>query len=348
MAHVRVGSLADIEAACSSSWSILVKLFRRKFLQLAANTAALPLISRFARAQSYPARPVRLVVGAVPGSAPDVVARLIAHSLAERLGQSFIVENHSGASGNLATEAVARAAPDGYTLLLISAGNAINSSLYENLNFDLIRDVAPVAGIVSFPMVITVRAPLPVNSLADLIAYANAKPGKVNIGTPPIGSPQHVAGELFKMLTGTNFVLVAYRGGPPAISDALGGQIDGVIGTVLLLIDFIRSGKLRALAVTGAVRSELLPDIPTVSTIVPGFEASQWIGLGAPAHTPAAIIERLNDEVNTSLAEAKIKARLIDLGGTAFPSAPSEFGAFIAAETAKWGKVVKFANLKPE
>jgi len=325
-----------------------MSLLRRKFLHLAASSTALSLTSRFAWAQSYPTRPVRFIVGAVPGSAPDVVARLIAQSLAERFGQSFIVENRSGASGNLATEAVARAAPDGYTLLLVSAGNAINTSLHENLNFDLIRDIAPVAGIISFPMVITVRSPFPANTLADLIAQANRNPGKINIGTPPVGSPQHVAGELFKMLTGANIVLVAYRGGPPAITDALGGQIDGVIGTVLLLIDFIRSGKLRALAVTGTARSELLPDIPTVSTIVPGFEASQWIGLGAPVNTPAAIIERLNGETNAALADAKIKTRLIELGGTAFPGAPSEFGAFVAAETAKWGKVVKFANLKPE
>ena len=195
-------------------------------------------------------------------------------------------------------------------------------------------------------MVITVRSPFPANTLAELIAYANAKPGKINIGTPPIGSPQHVAGELFKMLTGTNIVLVAYRGGPPAITDALGGQIDGVIGTVLLLIDFVRSGKLRALAVTAA--SELLPDIPAVSAIVPGFEASQWIGIGAPAKTPTAIIERLNREANASLADPRIKTRLVELGGTAFPGAPAEFGAFVAAETAKFGKVVKFANLKPE
>ena len=319
---------------------------RRTFLHLAAGVAGLPAATCDAGAETYPSRPVRLIVGAVPGSAPDVIARLIAQSLAERLGQSFVVENRSGASGNLATEAVARAAPDGYTLLLVSAGNAINMSLYENLNFDLIRDIAPVAGVVSFPMVITVRSPFPANTLAELIAYANAKPGKINIGTPPIGSPQHVAGELFKMLTGTNIVLVAYRGGPPAITDALGGQIDGVIGTVLLLIDFIRSGKLRALAVTGA--SELLPDIPTVNAIVPGFEASQWIGIGAPAKTPAAIIERLNGEANATLADPRIKTRLIELGGTAFPGAPSEFGAFVAAETAKWGKVVKFANLKPE
>jgi tripartite-type tricarboxylate transporter receptor subunit TctC len=325
-----------------------MNLPRRKFLRLAAGTAALPATIRIATAETYPSRPVRLIVGAVPGSAPDVIARLIAQSLAERLGQSFIVENRSGASGNLATEAVVRAAPDGYTLLLVSAGNAINASLYDNLNFDLIRDVAPVAGIVSFPMVITVRAPFPANTLAELIAAAKAKPGKINMGTPPIGSPQHVAGELFKMLTETNIVLIAYRGGPPAITDALGGQINGVIGTVLLLIDFIRSGKLRALAVTGAARSELLPDIPTVSTVVPDFEASQWIGIGAPAHTSAAIVERLNGEINASLADAKIKTRLIELGGTAFLGAPSEFGAFVTAEVAKWGKVVRFANLKPE
>ena len=204
---------------------------RRTFLHLAAGVAGLPAATRDAGAETYPSRPVRLIVGAVPGSAPDVIARLIAQSLAERLGQSFVVDNRSGASGNLATEAVARAVPDGYTLLLMSAGNAINTSLYETLNFDLIRDIAPVAGVVSFPMVITVRSPFPANTLAELIAYANAKPGKINIGTPPIGSPQHVAGELFKMLTGTNIVLVAYRGGPPAITDALGGQIDGVIGT---------------------------------------------------------------------------------------------------------------------
>src|SRR4029077_13366190 len=261
---------------------------RRRLLRLAAGAAALPAATRLARAEIYPSRPVRLIVGAVPGSAPDVIARLIARSLSEQLGQSFIVENRSGASGNLATEAVTRAAPDGYTLLLVSAGDAINTSLYENLNFDLIRDIAPVAGIVSFSMLITVRAPFPANTLGELIAYANAKPGKINIGSPPIGSPQHVAGELFKMLTGTNVVLVAYRGGPPAITDALGGQIDGVIGTVLLLIDFIRTGRLRALAVTGAARSELLPDVPTVSTIVPNFEASQWIGIGAPGETRGA------------------------------------------------------------
>jgi tripartite-type tricarboxylate transporter receptor subunit TctC len=325
-----------------------MNLPRRKFLHLAAGAAVVPAGSRIAKAQTYPSRPVRLIVGAVPGSAPDVIARLAAQWLSERLGQAFVVENRNGASGNLAAEAVAHAVPDGYTLLLVSAGNAINTSLYDNLNFDFIRDVAPVAGVVSFPMVITVHATVPIRTLPEFIAYAKAKPGKINIGTPGIGSPQHIGGELFKMMTGTNIVLVAYRGGPPAISDALGGQIEGVIGTVLLVIDFVRAGTLRALAVTGATPSELLPNIPTVSEFVPGFEASQWIGIGAPAGTPPEIVARLNHAINAALAEPAIKARMIELGGTALPGAPGDFGNYIAAETGKWAKVVKFAGIKPE
>ena len=303
---------------------------------------------RLARADAYPSRPVRLLVGAVPGSSPDVVARLIAERLSERLGQAFVVENRAGASGNLATQDVARAAPDGYTLLLVSAGNAINTSLFENLSFDLVRDIAPVSGVVSFPMVITVRSQFSAKTLPELIAYAKDKPGKLNMGTPPIGSPQDVAGELFKMMTATNFVIVPYRGGPPAITDALGGQIDGVIGTVLLLIDFIRDGSLRALAVTGKTPSELLPDIPTVASVVPGFEASQWMGIGTPTNTPAAIVETLNREINAGLADPAMQKRLADLGGTPFPVTAAEFGAFVVAETDKWGKVVKSASLKPE
>jgi tripartite-type tricarboxylate transporter receptor subunit TctC len=325
-----------------------MKLPRRRFLHLAAGIAALSPGARLASAETYPSRPVRLIVGAVPGSAPDVVARLVAERLSERLGQAFVVENRAGASGNLAVEDVVRAPPDGYTLLLISAGNAINTSLFDNLNFDFVRDIAPVSGVVSFPMVITVRSQFPAKTLPELIAYAKDKPGKINLGTPPIGSPQDVAGELFKMLTGTNIVMVPYRGGPPAITDALGGQIDGVIGTVLLLIDFIRAGSLRALAVTGKTPSDLLPDAPTVVSFVPGFEASQWVGIGAPAKTPAAIVETLNREINAGLADPAMKKRFLDLGGTALPGAAAEFGAFVAAETGKWGKVVKFANLKPE
>jgi tripartite-type tricarboxylate transporter receptor subunit TctC len=325
-----------------------MNLPRRRFLHLAAGAAFVPAAPRIAVADTYPSRPVRIIVGAVPGSAPDVIARLAAQWLSERLGQSFFVENRNGASGNLAAEAVVHAPPDGYTLLLVTAGNAINVSLYENLSFDFVRDIAPVAGVVSFPMVMTVHAPFPAKTLPEFIAYAKARPGKINIGTPGIGTPQHVAGELFKMETGTNIVLVAYRGGPPAISDALGGQIDGIIGTVLLTIDFIRAGTLRALAVTGAAPSELLPDIPTVSEFVPGFEASQWVGIGAPANTPAEIIVRLNQAINAALAERDVKARLVELGGTALPGAPAVFAGYIASETKKWAKVVRFANIKPE
>jgi tripartite-type tricarboxylate transporter receptor subunit TctC len=321
---------------------------RRKFLHLAAAAAALSAPARLAGADSYPSRPVRLIVGAVPGSAPDVIARFVAERLSERLGQAFVVENRNGASGNLAVEAVVRAAPDGYTLLLISAGNAINASLFDNLNFDFVRDIAPVSGVVSFPMVITVRSQFPAKTLPELIAYAKDKPGKINMGTPPIGSPQDVAGELLKMLTGTSILIVPYRGGPPAITDALGGQVDGVIGTVLLLIDFIRAGSLRALAVTSKTPSELLPDVPTVASFVPDFEASQWVGIGAPANTPAAVVATLNREINIGLADPAMKKRLVDLGGTALPTTAAEFGAFVASETEKWRKVVRFANIKPE
>jgi len=325
-----------------------MKLRRRRFLALGAAAAALPLRARVAAAETYPSRPVRLIVGSTPGTAPDVIARLVAQWLSECLHQPFVVENRAGANGNLAAEAVVRAAPDGYTLLLISAGNAINTSLYERLNFDFSRDVAPVSGVVSFPMVITVRSQFPAKTLPELLAYAKANPGKLNLGTPPIGSPQDVAGELLKMQTGTNMVIVPYRGGPPAITDALGGQIDGVIGTVLLLIDFIRAGNLRALAVTGSTPSELLPDVPTVASFVPNFEASQWVGIGAPANTPAPIVATLNRQINAALADPAFKARLTELGGTALPGAAAEFGAFVAADTAKWAKVVTFANLKPE
>jgi tripartite-type tricarboxylate transporter receptor subunit TctC len=325
-----------------------MNLPRRKFLHLAAGAAVLPMGAGLARADTYPSRPVQVHVGAVPGSSPDVVARIVAERLSERLGQAFVVENRAGASGNLAVEDVVRSAPDGYTLLLVSAGNAINTSLFDNLNFDLVRDIAPVSGVVSFPMVITVRSQSPIKTLPDLIAYAKANPGKLNMGTPPIGSPQDVAGELFKMQTGTNILIVPYRGGPPAITDALGGQIDGVIGTVLLLIDFIRAGSLRALAVTGKIPSELLPDVPTVASFVPGFEASQWMGISVPAKTPAAIVETLNREINAGLADPAMRKHFTDLGGTAMPSTAADFGAFVAAETAKWGKVVKFASLKPE
>jgi tripartite-type tricarboxylate transporter receptor subunit TctC len=321
---------------------------RRHFLQLAATGAALPVLARPSLALGYPTRPVRIIVGAVPGSAPDVVARLIADWLSRRLGQTFFVDNHNGASGNLAAEMVAGAAPDGCTLLLVSASNSINATLYRNLKFNVLRDFVPVAGVVAFPMVITVSAAFPAKSLPELIAAAKQNPGKINIGTPPVGSPQHVAGELLKMLTGINVVFVAYRGGPPAITDALSGQVQGVIGTVLLTIEQIRAGGLRPLAVTGASRSELLPDVPTVADTVPGFEATQWVGIVAPKNTPQEIVEELNREVEAGLAEPSMKAKITALGGTELPGSAAAFGSYIAAEVAKWAKVIKFADIKAD
>jgi len=321
---------------------------RRQFLHLAVGAALAPAAARTTSAQSYPARPVRVVVGAVPGSAPDVSARIVADWLSRRLGQTFFVENRNGASGNLAAEEVAAAPPDGYTLLLASASNAINVTLYDNLKFNIVRDFVPVAGVVAFPMVVTVTAKYRAKSLPELIADAKASPGKINIGTPGIGSPQHVAGELFKMMSGANIVLVPYRGGPPAITDALSGQIQGMIGTVLLTVDQIRSGGLRALAVTGAARSELLPEIPTVADFVPGFEASQWIGIVAPKNTPADLVERLNREINNGLADTGIKTKIANLGGAVISGTPDAFGKFTADEVAKWAKVIKFANIKAD
>ncbi|MGA8076098.1 MAG: tripartite tricarboxylate transporter substrate binding protein [Xanthobacteraceae bacterium] len=321
---------------------------RRRFLHLVGGTLLLAALPRIAAAENYPSRPIRLIVGSAPGAAPDVVARLIAQYLSQRLGQAVVVENRNGASGNLATEMVARAVPDGYTLLLISASNAINTSFYQHLNFNFLHDIAPVGGVVAFPMVITVRPAFPAASLAELIAAAKARPGKINIGTPPIGSPQHVAGEFFKMQTGADIEFIAYAGGPQAITDALGGQIDGVVGTVLLLTDFIRSGKLRALAVTGTAPSPLLPGVPTVASVVPGFEASQWVGLGTPAGTPPDVITLLNAGMQAALADASFRQRLTDLGGAPLPGSAADFGAYVAAEAAKWRKVVKFAKLKPE
>jgi tripartite-type tricarboxylate transporter receptor subunit TctC len=321
-----------------------MKFRRREFLRLAAGAAALPALP--ATAQTYPSRPVRVVVGAVPGAAPDVSARLVADWLSRRLGQTFFVENRNGASGNLAAEEVLGAPPDGNTLLLASASNAINVTLYENLKFNILSDFTPVGGVVAFPMVMTVSASFPIKTLPEFITRAKANPGKINIGTPGIGSPQHVSGELFKMMSGANIVLVPYRGGPPAITDALSGQIQGVIGTVLLTIDHIRSGGLRALAVTGTARAELLPDVPTVADFVPDFEASQWIGIVAPKNTPADIVERLNREINNGLADPGIKTKIANLGGTAISGTPAAFGKFTAEEVAKWAKVIKFANIK--
>jgi len=325
-----------------------MKLPRRNFLRLTAGGAAITVMPRIASAETYPTRPVRLIVGGTPGSAPNVIARLMAQWLSQRLGQTVFVENRNGASDNLATQAVVDATPDGYTLLLASATNAINATLFANLNFNFIRDITPVAGVVTFPMVITVNSSFPAKSLPELLADAKAHPGKINIGTPPLGSPQHVAGELFKLMTGVDIVLIAYRGGPAAVSDALSGQIQGVIGTVLLTLEQIRSGGLRALAVTSTTRSELLPEVPTVDQFVPGFDAGQWVGIGAPRNTPVEIIERLNRDINRGLADAALKARIAELGGVVLPGSPADFGKFVAEETKKWGNVIQAANIKPD
>ena len=321
---------------------------RRRFLHLLAGAAALPSLPHPASAEGYPERRIRLVVGGTPGSAPDVVARLAAQWLSQRLGQTMYVENRNGASNNLATEEVVKATPDGYTLLLATATNAINATLFNNLNFNFINDIAPIGGLISFPMVITVTSAFPAKTLPELLAAAKAQPGKINIGTPPLGSPQHIAGELLKMMTGANIVFVPYRGGPQAITDALSGQIQGAVGTVLLTLPHIKSGGLRPLAVTGTARSELLPDVPAVNETVPGFEATQWTGMGAPRHTPAELIARLNREINAGLADTALKQRIKALGGAAMPDTPAEFATYMADETTKWGKVIKFAGIKPQ
>jgi tripartite-type tricarboxylate transporter receptor subunit TctC len=325
-----------------------MKLPRRNFLQLAAGAAALPAVSRFAWAQAYPSRPVRLIVGFAPGGATDIMARLIGQWLSERLGQQFIVENRPGAASNVATEAVVNAPPDGYTLLVATSVNAINATLYEKLNFNLIRDVAPVASIHREPFVMEVNPSVPVKTVPEFIAHAKANPGKINMASAGIGSGNHIAGELFKMMTGVNLVHVPYRGAGPALVDLLGGQVQVMFATMSSSIEYVRGGKLRALAVTTATRSPVLPDIPTVAEFVPGYESSFWSGVGAPKNTPPGIVDKLNREINAALADPKFKARLADLGGTALSGSPADFRKFIADETEKWAKVVKFAGLKPE
>jgi tripartite-type tricarboxylate transporter receptor subunit TctC len=321
-----------------------MKLPRRKFLHLAAGAAVVPALSRVASAETYPTRPVRIIVGFAPGGATDIMARLMGQSLSERLGQQFVIENRPGAASNVGTEAVVNAAPDGYTLLVVTSVNAINATLYEKLNFNLIRDVAPVASTHHEPFVMEANPSVPVKTVAEFIAHAKANPGKINMASAGIGSGNHISGELFKMMTGVNLVHVPYRGGGPALVDLLGGQVQVMFATMSSSIEYVRAGKLRALAVTTATRSPVLPDIPTVAEFVPGYES----GVGAPRNTPANIVEKLNKEINVALAEPKMIARLADLGGTALPSSPADFGKFIVDETEKWGKVVKFANIKPE
>jgi tripartite-type tricarboxylate transporter receptor subunit TctC len=321
---------------------------RRQFLHLAAGAAALPSVSRVARAQSYPTRPVRLIVGFPAGGTDDITARLMGQRLSERLGQPFVIENRPGANTNLATEAVVRAPADGYTLLLVGPSNAINATVYDKLNFNFIRDIAPVASIARVPNVLEVNPSVPARSVPEFIAYAKANPGKLNMASGGNGGPSHVAGELFKMMTGVNLVHVPYRGGTPALADMLGGQVHVMFSYISQTIGYIKAGKLRALAVTAATRLEVLPDIPTVGDFVPGYEATGWQGIGVPKNTPTAIINTLNTELNAALADPKMKVRFADLGVTVLPGSAADFSKLIAEETEKWAKVVKFAGIKTE
>ena len=305
-------------------------------------------MSRIACALDYPSRPVRFVVGFPAGAATDIVARLIAQSLSEQFGQQFIVDNRPGAGSNLAAEVVVRADPDGYTLLQVASPNAINATLYNNLNFNFIRDIAPVASIIRVPLVMEVNPSVPVKTIPEFIAYAKANPGKISYASAGIGSPQHVSAELFKMMTGINMVHVPYRGAAPALTDLIGGQVQVMIDTTPASMAHIRAGRLRPLAVTTTTRADVLPDIPTVGDFVPGYEATSWFGMGIPKNTPAEIIEKLNKEINAALVDPKIKARLVDLGGTVLPGSPADFGKLIADETEKWAKVVKFSGAKPD
>ena len=301
-----------------------------------------------ATAQTYPTRPVRLIIGYPPGGSADITARLLGQWLSERLGQPFVIESRPGASTNIATEAVARAPPDGYTLLLVAPANAINATLYEKLNFNFIGDIAPVAGIIRFPNVMVVNPLVPAKTVPEFIAYAKANPGRLNMASSGNGSTIHVSGELFKMMTGVNMVHVPYRGGAPALTDMISGQVQVMFDNVPTSIEFIRAGKLRALAVTTATRSEVLPDLPTVADFVPGYEASAWYGVGVPKGTPDDIIDKLNKEINAILAEPKAKARLADLGASLLAGSSADFGKLVADETEKWGKVVKFSGAKPD
>jgi tripartite-type tricarboxylate transporter receptor subunit TctC len=325
-----------------------MKLPRRQFLHLAAGAAALPAVSRVARAQAYPAQPVRVVVPFAAGGPLDILARLMGQWLSERLRQPFVIENRPGAAGNIGTEAVVKAPPDGYTLLMAGTFNAINATTYDKPNFSFIRDIAPVATISRYTFVMVVHPSMPAKTVPEFIAYAKANPGKINMASAGIGGASHVFGELFKMMTGVNIVHVPYRGQAPALADLLAGQVHVMFPSIVAPIEYIRAGRLRALAVTAATRSDALPDIPTVGEFVPGYEASGWSGFGSPKSTPTEVIDKLNREINTAIADLKIKAQLADLGATPLVGSPADFGRLIAEDTEKWGKVIRAANIKPE
>jgi tripartite-type tricarboxylate transporter receptor subunit TctC len=324
-----------------------MRLPRRHLLQGAAAATTLPVLPRTATAQAYPSRPVRWVVGFAPAGGNDIVARLMGQWLSERTGQQFIVDNKPGAATNIATEIVVNAAPDGYTLLLVGVSAAINATLYESLPFNFLRDIAPAAAIMSIPLFMTTNPSLPVRTLPEFIAYAKANKGKVNVGSAGVGSAGHLASELFNMMTGTDLVHVPYRGNGPALAGLLGGEVEVLFPTPPSSIEFIRTGKLRGLATTGAGRSEALPDMPAVAEFVPGYEVTAWYGVGVPKGTPAAVIDRIDNDIGAGIADPKMKARFADLGGTPMPMTPADFGKLIAEETAKWAKVVRTANLKP-
>jgi tripartite-type tricarboxylate transporter receptor subunit TctC len=325
-----------------------MKILRRQFLHLAAGIAVLPVVSRIARAQTYPTRPVRIIVPFPAGGTADILARLTGQWLLERLGQQFIIENRPGAGTNIGTEVAVRAPPDGYTLLMLGPANAINATLYEKLNFNFIRDIAPVAGIIRTPLVMVVSPLFPAKTVPEFIAYAKANPGKINMASSGNGASPHVAGELFKMMTGVSMLHVPYRGEAPALTDLIGGQVQVYFALLPATIEYFKSGTLRPVAVTTTVRSELLPEVPALGEFVPGFEASYWAGVGAPRNTPVEIIQRLNKEINAGLADPKLKARFTELGGTMLPGSPADLGKLIADDTEKWAKVVKFSGAKPD
>jgi tripartite-type tricarboxylate transporter receptor subunit TctC len=325
-----------------------MKLPRRTFLHLAAGAAALPAVSRIAWAQAYPARPVRIISPFGTAGANDLVARLIGQWLSERLGQQFVIENRPGAGGNIGTEAAVRAPADGYTLLLVGTTQAINATLYDKLSFNFIRDIAPVAPIIRLANVLDVNLSVPAKTVPEFTAYAKANPGKINMASVGTGSTPHVTGELFKMMAGVNMVHVPYRSAGAALTDLISGQVHVYFGTTASSIEHIKAGKIRALGVTSTARAEALPDVPTIAEFVPGYEASNWYGVGIPKNTPVEIIDMLNKEINAALADPNMKARLADLGGTALAGSPADFGKLIADETEKWGKVIRAANIKPE
>jgi len=328
--------------------AVKMKLPRRQFLHLAAGATALPVVSRVARAQAYPSRPVRMLVGFAAGGPADVCARLISQWLTERFGQTFVVENRPGAGTNIATNAVAKAPADGHTLLLVSAANAINKTLYSTLNFDFLGDIAPVAGLGTEPNAVLLNPSVPAKTVPEFIAYAKVNPGKITMASGGNGAPSHISGEMFKMMTGVSMVHVPYRGAAPALTDLLAGQVQIYFGPLLPSVDHIKTGRLRVLAVTSLKRSEILPEVPTVAEFVPGYEAIQLYGVGVPKNTPVVIIDRLNKAINAGLADPKIKERLAQLGTTILPGSPAEFGRFISEETEKWAKVVKFSGARPD